>query len=83
MGEIPYRSTVTDRVERLPIAVSVLGAPGTFLDSRDQSMEMLTWSTSGTDIILADVVERAMKAAGLATEVRTGPQMYLVDDEMS
>ncbi|RDW93964.1 uncharacterized protein DSM5745_01286 [Aspergillus mulundensis] len=31
VGDIPYHSIVTDREERLPVAVSVIGAPGTDL----------------------------------------------------
>lgn len=30
VGDIPYQSTVTEREERLPIAVSVIGAPGMY-----------------------------------------------------
>ncbi|KAK2591957.1 hypothetical protein QQS21_010363, partial [Conoideocrella luteorostrata] len=50
IGEIPYNSVVTKREEPLPIAVSVIGPPG-------------------TDLILTHLVEKGMKAGGLATEL--------------
>ncbi|KAI1411459.1 amidase [Hypoxylon sp. FL1857] len=57
VGDIPYDSWVTQRQERLPIAVSVIGSPG-------------------ADLILADLVEKGMKGAGLPTQVKTGRSMY-------
>lgn len=57
VGDIPYNSTVTLREERLPVAVSLIGSPG-------------------TDLLLVDVVEKGMKAGGLATKVKTGSSMY-------
>jgi len=57
VGEIPYDSIVTKGEEPLPIAVSVIGTPG-------------------TDLILADLVEKGMKAGGLPTRVKTGRSMY-------
>ncbi|PGH19536.1 hypothetical protein AJ80_03871 [Polytolypa hystricis UAMH7299] len=57
VGEITYESIVTKREEPLPIAVSVIGAPG-------------------TDLILANLVEKGMKAAGFATNLKTGRSIY-------
>ncbi|OQD66177.1 hypothetical protein PENPOL_c005G02364 [Penicillium polonicum] len=57
IGDIAYDSIVTEREERLPVAVSVIGPPG-------------------ADLILVDLVEKGMKGAGLATEVKTGSSMY-------
>ncbi|KAJ5534083.1 hypothetical protein N7527_000337 [Penicillium freii] len=57
VGDIAYDSIVTEREERLPVAVSVIGPPG-------------------ADLILVDLVEKGMKGAGLATEVKTGSSMY-------
>ncbi|KAF4764335.1 hypothetical protein HAV15_000346 [Penicillium sp. str.  len=57
VGDIAYDSIVTEREEPLPVAVSVIGPPG-------------------TDLILVDLVEKGMKGAGLATEVKTGSSMY-------
>ncbi|KAJ5728212.1 amidase [Penicillium malachiteum] len=57
VGHIPFFSTVTEREEPLPIAVSVIGAPG-------------------TDLILAEVVEKGMKFADIPKKVRVGRSMY-------
>ncbi|CAI7586421.1 unnamed protein product [Penicillium discolor] len=57
VGNIAYDSIVTQREERFPVAVSVIGPPG-------------------IDLILVDLVEKGMKGAGLATEVKTGSSMY-------
>jgi hypothetical protein len=32
VGEVPFLSKVTGNVEQLPVAISLLGAPGMFLD---------------------------------------------------
>ncbi|KAM7205138.1 amidase [Naviculisporaceae sp. PSN 640] len=53
VGDIPYLSIVTEREEPLPVAVSLIGPPG-------------------TDLILVDLVERALKASLIPTEVKTG-----------
>lgn len=69
-------SNVTKREEPLPIAVSVIGAPGkiplTFLPLCYQ----LTITIVGTDLILVDLVEKGMKDAGLPVTVKTGRSLY-------
>ncbi len=57
VGDVAYDSPVTKREETLPIAVSVIGAPG-------------------TDLYLADLVEKGMKAAGIPTEVKAGRKVH-------
>ncbi|KAK4449841.1 amidase [Podospora aff. communis PSN243] len=57
VGEIVQHSHLTCRREPLPIAASVIGAPG-------------------TDLVLVDVVEKALKAAGMPSEVQTGRFVY-------
>ncbi|KAJ5715484.1 amidase [Penicillium malachiteum] len=57
VGHVPYESTVTDREEFLPIAASVIGAPG-------------------TDLILADLVQKGMEFANLPMKLKTGRFMY-------
>ncbi|KAH6630486.1 amidase [Chaetomium sp. MPI-SDFR-AT-0129] len=57
VGETTHDSRVSHRLEPLPIAVSLIGAPG-------------------TDLILVDLVERAMKAAEIPTKVQTGRYVY-------
>jgi hypothetical protein len=74
VGDIPYQSVVTRRPELLPIAVSLIGAPGKF-DMRGSSL-ILTGFLLGTDLILCELVEKGMRAAGLPTEVKTGRSMF-------
>ncbi|KAK4145056.1 amidase [Dichotomopilus funicola] len=57
VGETTHDSRVSHRLEPLPIAVSLIGAPG-------------------TDLILVDLVERAMKAAEIPTKLQTGRYVY-------
>ncbi|KAJ5955191.1 hypothetical protein N7501_009470 [Penicillium viridicatum] len=57
IGDIAYDTIVTEREERLPVAVLVIGPPS-------------------ADLIIVDLVEKSMKGAGLATEVKTGSSMY-------
>ncbi|PSN64375.1 hypothetical protein BS50DRAFT_590198 [Corynespora cassiicola Philippines] len=64
VSDIPYISRVTHREERLPIAVSVIGAPG------------MATPAYCTDLILTDLVEKGLKAGGIETRVKTGRSMY-------
>jgi hypothetical protein len=78
VGEITYDSTVTHREEPLPIAVSLIGAPGmnSSFHSCCSKARKINTRVIGTDLILVDLVERAMKAANIPTEVQTGRHVY-------
>ncbi len=75
VGDIPYDSIVTRRQEPLPIAVSLIGAPGNSWSSQALYMQLMMCIT-GTDLILAELVDRGMAAGGLPTQVTTGRSMY-------
>ena len=66
---------MTKREEPLPVAVSVIGAPGMTSKSECIYYELTVYAI-GTDLILVDLVEKGMKAGGLPTEVKTGRSMY-------
>jgi hypothetical protein len=65
---------VTRREEPLPIAVSVLGAPGRLIVLGNG--KIFQHCGIGMDLILADIVEKGMQDAGLPRKVKTGRSMY-------
>lgn len=73
MGQITYESIVTKREEPYPIGVSVIAAPGSFLN-QVRTKDMLT--LPGSDLALVDLVCWGMKAAGIPMQVKTGASVY-------
>ena len=57
IGEIPFLSEVTERVAPLPVAVSIVGAPG-------------------MDLVLMEVVRRALEVGELRMRLETGRSIY-------
>lgn len=79
VGEIMYDSIVTEREEPLPVGVSVIGAPGTGFRIIITTIAIdtkLTVDIAGTDLYLADLVEKGMKARRIPTKLKTGRSIY-------
>ncbi|KAL9609127.1 MAG: hypothetical protein Q9167_006088 [Letrouitia subvulpina] len=51
IGTIPYKSRVTEKTEQLPIAVALLGAPGTDLKLVETALECLQRSGRPTRVL--------------------------------
>lgn len=51
VGSIPYKSRVTEKIEQLPIAVALLGAPGTDLTLVETVLECLKRSGRPTKVL--------------------------------
>lgn len=41
VGQIDYHSRITERIEKIPVAVSLMGAPGTDLDLIEWTLQAL------------------------------------------
>ena len=77
VAEIPFHSRVTDRDEKLPFAVAVMGNPGklSYKHFKVKDCSILT-TVSGTDLALMDTLHDILTIANLPTTVKCGRSIF-------
>ncbi len=72
-------SKVTGNVEQIPVAISLLGAPGTFPPEvpyqRNSSLRLIK-SATGRDLQLMDIARNCLVKAGRPTSVLAGKKLF-------
>ena len=73
VGELPYKSKITHKMEKLPVSVGLMSLQG--LDSSRCVVPELTILT-GTDLMLMETVQKILEHSGRPTSVKTGKLMF-------
>ncbi len=77
VAEIPFYSRVTNREEKLPFAVAVMGNPGKLSCRRAHGEEWPRINTSlGTDLALMDTLLGILAAVNLPPKVECGNRIF-------
>ena len=70
VGQVPYQSRITEQTEYLPVAATMAGARGTFSNIPRGIIE--SNGRSGSDLMLINLAQAALRSAAWSTEVETG-----------
>lgn len=73
VGELPYKSKITHKMEKLPVSVGLMSLQG--LDSSQCAVPELIILV-GTDLMLMETVQKILEHSGRPTSVKTGKLMF-------
>ena len=79
VGELPYKSRITHKMEKLPVSVGLMSLQG--LDSSQCAVPELI-ILAGTDLMLMETVQKILEHSGRPTSVKTGRLMFTSSEAM-